>query len=81
MNNFLRKILVGTFLFATAFAAYCQPGNQFEDEDGDTSGTVEPPATINSKLFILIIIGIIFAIYYFKSNKAVKTGTESHLVH
>lgn len=40
-----------------------------EDENGDLEGNDPEPAPINGKLFILAIMGILFAIYSYKNYK------------
>ena len=63
MKKFLKFYLFAFFLLSNFFV-FAQ-----EDEDGDLEGGDPQPAPINSKLFILAIIGIAFAIYTYRKNR------------
>ena len=51
------------------FVLFAQPGD--DDAGGILEGDDAPVAPINSKLIILALIGIVFAVYTFK-NKRVR---------
>lgn len=44
------------------------PGTGFEDENGDTGGSVEEEASINTKIVWLAIAAIAFAYYTYKKQ-------------
>ena len=54
------------------------PGTGFEDENGNTDGTVEEPVPINNRLIFLALAGIAFAFYYYTQKK--KESHENHSV-
>ena len=41
-------------------------------DDGDLEGNDPPAAPINSKLILLALVGVIFAIYTFKNQKKIS---------
>jgi hypothetical protein len=65
----LLKFYLLTFILLSDFVTYAQPG----DDDGGGAGGLEggdpQPAPINSKLILLAITGIIFAMHTFKRNR------------
>lgn len=65
MKNNLLKLYMLVFLLASDFVVFAQPD---EDEDGSVEGG-DPPAPINGKLLILVLIGISFAFYYFSQRR------------
>lgn len=65
MKRFL-KFYLFAFIMLSNFVVFAQGE---EDENGDLEGGDPQPAPINSKLFILAIIGILFAIYSYKNYK------------
>lgn len=67
---FLKSYLTGVMLFWNIIL-FAQ-GGSFEDDEGNVDGNVEEPeAPINSKLFLLALIGIAFAWYYLSKNRRV----------
>lgn len=49
------------------FIAFAQPGD--DDGSGGLEDTSDPqPADINGKLILLLILGVVFAFYYFRKN-------------
>lgn len=73
----MKKILLTSFFtifFLTLdFAAFAQPGQQ--DGNGDLEGDDDlPGAPINGKVLWLVIVGLAFAYYTFKKNKAVRAA-------
>lgn len=67
ITNNLFKILIFSFVLLSDFMMYSQPGD--DTAGGDLEGTDAPAAPINSKLIILALAGIIFAVYTFKNNR------------
>ena len=68
--NFMKnysKLYLFTFLILTDFMLYAQPGD--DDGNGDLEGGDPPAAPINSKLILLLIIGLVFAFYSIKKYK------------
>jgi len=66
------KLYMFLALFLSDFLMFAQddPGTDFEDENGDTGGSVEDDAVpINSKLIFLALAGIAFAYYYYTQKK------------
>lgn len=70
----MKKILkyyLFTFILISDFAVFAQLGPGDDDGGGGTGleGGDPAPAPINSKLILLAIVGVCFAIYYFRKNK------------
>lgn len=68
--NFMKnysKLYLFTFLILTDFMLYAQPGD--DDGNGDLEDGDPPAAPINSKLILLLIIGLVFAFYSIKKYK------------
>jgi hypothetical protein len=65
MKRFL-KFYLFAFIMLSDFVVFAQGE---EDENGDLEGNDPEPAPINGKLFILAIMGILFAIYSYKNYK------------
>lgn len=63
MKNLL-KIYAFAFFFLYDFVAFAQPND--EDNNGDLEGNDVP---INSKLVVLLLLGLVFAFYSFKKNR------------
>jgi len=63
INMFLTVLLSDFLMFADD-----DPGTGFEDEFGDTDGSVEDEVPINSKLLYLVVAGVAFSYYYFKKK-------------
>lgn len=66
MKN-LYKFYLLAFILLSDFAAFAQPGD--DDGGGGLEGGDPEPAPINSKLILLAITGILFAMYTFRKNK------------
>jgi hypothetical protein len=71
-KNCIRFYFVSFFLIACEFAAFAQPG----DDDGGgglEEGSDPQPASIDSTLIVLLVMGILFAFYtYLKHKRAIK---------
>ena len=67
MKNFTFKLFIFCTCLFSDFAMFSQPGNN--DNNGDLEGNDPPAAPINSKLIILAIVGLLFAIYIFKTRR------------
>ena len=67
MKNYLLKTFILCTCLLSDFVVFSQIGNN--DDNGDLEGNDPPAAPINSKLIILAIAGIFFAIYKFKENR------------
>lgn len=67
IHRFLKIYIFATILL-TDFIMFADddPGTGFEDEEGNTDGSVEDGAPINGKLLWLAIAGIAFSYFYFK---------------
>ena len=68
MKNFTKLYLLTFFLFSQ-MALFAQPGTN--DGTGNFDTTDPEPAPVNTKIFLLIIIGLCFAFYKLK-NKVEK---------
>lgn len=69
IHRYLKTYMFLTILF-TDFILFAQdPGTGFEDENGDTDGSVEDGTPINGKLIWLAIAGIVFTFYYFRKSQ------------
>ncbi len=66
MGKFLKFYLLA-FIVLTDFVAFAQPGD--DDGGGGLEGDDPEPAPINSKLILLAITGVLFAIYTFRKNR------------
>jgi len=67
---FMRKLLkfyLLSFFFLSDFIAFAQPGD--DDGGGGLEGGDPQPAPIDSKLILLGITGILFAVYSFRKTK------------
>lgn len=70
MNKKLHRLYnfyIFTFLFLSDFIMFAQPGD--DDAGGGLEGGDPAPAPINSKLILLVLAGILFAIYTIKRNR------------
>ncbi len=67
MNKKVLSLYILIFVFLSDFVMYAQPGD--DDGNGDLEGDDPAPAPINSKLIILALAGILFAIYTFRRNR------------
>jgi hypothetical protein len=66
MRNLLKFYLL-SFLVLSDFIAFAQPGD--DDGGGGLEGGDPEPAPINSKLLLLAITGILFAVYSFRKYR------------
>jgi hypothetical protein len=67
INNSI-KIFIFSFVFLSDFIMFSQtPGD--DTGDGTLEGDDAPVAPINSKLIVLALAGIIFAVYTFRNNR------------
>ncbi len=67
MKNSLKFYFVTLLLLASDFVAFAQPGD--DDGGGGLEGDDPQPAPIDSKLIILLIIGILFVFYTYKKSR------------
>ena len=67
IGNNLFKLFIFSFVLLSDFVMYSQPG----DDTGDCTleGDDAPAAPINSKLIILALAGIIFAVYTVRNSR------------
>jgi hypothetical protein len=65
----LSKIYLLAFLLLADFVAFAQGGPGDDDGDGDLEGGDPPAAPINTKLFLLVVFGLILAFYSYKKYK------------
>ena len=63
-------ILLSVLLSDFLMFADDDPGTGFEDESGDTSGSVDDGVPINGKLIFLAVAGILFAFYQFNNRRS-----------
>lgn len=68
MKNILKFYLIA-FLLISDFVVYAQPGDNDDGGGGGLEGGDPQPAPINSKLIILLILGILFVFYTYRKNK------------
>ncbi len=63
----LLKFYLLLFVLLSDFAVLAQPG----DNDGSNGieGTDPAPAPISDKLILLLLVGVLFAVYTFRKNK------------
>ena len=71
MKHLLRFYIL-VFLLTSDFKLFAQPSDEPGDDNGD--GTLEgddpiPGAPINSKVFLLVVIGVAFAWYKFQMKR------------
>jgi hypothetical protein len=69
MKNILKFYFVTLFLLASDFVAFAQPGDDDDGGGGGLEGGDPQPAPIDSKLIILLILGIIFVFYTYRKQK------------
>ena len=63
------KIYFLTFILLSDFMAFAQPG---DDTGGGDLEDPEPAAPINSKLILLLIVGLIFDFYKIKKHRRIS---------
>lgn len=63
------KFYILSFVLLSDFVAFAQPGDN--DGGGGLEGGDPQPAPINSKMILLAIAGVCFAIYTFRKNKRI----------
>ena len=66
--NIFKIFLVLFYILSTAVMF----GQGTGSDDGDLEGNDPPAAPINSKLILLALVGVIFAIYTFKNQKKIS---------
>jgi hypothetical protein len=66
LNN-LFKLFIFSFVLLSDFIMYSQPGD--DTGAGDLEGDDAPVAPIDSRLIILALAGIVFAVYTFRNNR------------
>lgn len=69
MKNILKFYFVTLLLLASDFAAFAQPGDNDDGGGGGLEGGDPQPAPINSKLIILLILGVLFVFYTYRKHK------------
>ena len=71
MTHKFFKIYIFIVVLLSDFIMFADddPGTGFEDENGDTDGSVEDAAPINAKLIWLAIAGIAFIYFSFKKRQ------------
>ncbi len=68
MKNTLKFYFVTLLLLASDFVAFAQPGD--DDDGGGLEGGGDPqPAPIDSKLIILLVLGVLFVFYTYRKHK------------
>lgn len=70
MKNNLFKLYILSFFLLSDYVLFAQPGDDTIDP-GDLEGDDPAPVPINSKLILLVIVGIAFAVYKFNKNKKI----------
>lgn len=68
MKNILKFYFV-TLLLASDFVAFAQGGPGDDDGGGGLEGGDPQPAPIDSKLALLLIVGLVFVFYTYRKNK------------
>ncbi|MGV3697205.1 hypothetical protein [Flavobacterium sp.] len=63
----LYKFYLLTFIALSDFVAFAQPGD--DDGGGGLEGGDPEPAPIDSRLILLAVTGILFAMYTFRKNR------------
>ncbi len=71
MKNSLNLYFVTFLLLVSDFVAFAQTGPNDDDGGGGVETGDPEPAPINSKLILLAVAGVLFAIYTFRKNKRV----------
>ena len=76
MVHKLLKIYIFVVILLTDFIMFADddPGTGFEDEGGDTDGSVEDAAPINGKLLWLAVAGIAFIYFNFRKRQQELQG-------
>lgn len=74
MTHKFLKIYIFIVVLFSDFMMFADddPGTGFEDENGDTSGSVEEEASINGKLIWLAMAAIAFAYYNYKKQHSLE---------
>lgn len=65
MKNNLIKVYSSLLFLLASFLTYAQPGSNSNNGDLETTDT--PTAPIDTMLYVLVIIGIVFALYKFRA--------------
>lgn len=83
IHRFIKIYIFLTVLLGDFILFAQDPGNDFEDEEGNTDGTIEddPYTPINTKLIWLAVVGIAFGYYTFKQiqRNAINSNPTSKL--
>jgi len=66
MNRFY-KFCILSFVLLSDFVMFAQPGDEDDAGGGGLEGGDPAPAPINTKLVILLVLGLVFAFYKIKS--------------
>jgi len=68
MKNTLSKYSLAVFFFCINFATFAaQPGS--ESDTGNLENADAPAAPIDNYLWILVLLGILLAVYTFRNNQ------------
>jgi hypothetical protein len=67
MKNLIKFGLFSFFLLSD-FVMFAQPGDEDDNGGGGLEGNDPAPAPINSKLIILLVLGLVFAFYKLKKS-------------
>ena len=70
MKN-IYKLYLLSFCLLSDFMVFAQPGDESNDPLTPLEGGDPAPAPINSKLFILLVLGVAFAFYKIRQNQKV----------
>jgi len=75
MKSSLLKWYMLVFLLASDFVMFAQVGDECDPADPtcDPVEDQDPEAPINTRLLLLAIFGISFALYYYRRQKALKS--------
>jgi hypothetical protein len=75
VHRYLKIYLFVSILFWDFVMFADDPGTGFEDENGNTDGSVETAVPINGKILWLIFMGIVFAFLFLKKQKRDTAST------
>lgn len=65
MKRNLQQVLLTSFFILSQVAMFAQGD---EDDNGDLEGNDPPAASINSRLVVLMIVGLIYSFYIIKKS-------------
>jgi hypothetical protein len=66
MKKNLLKIYITCFFILSNVMMFSQGD---EDDNGDLEGNDPPPVPINNKMFMLLIVGVVYSYFVFKNTK------------